>query len=292
MTFYDEAKPLYSCFHYRDNFYKVVKFKRSAFDEVSHIKDTPSENEKIGDRFLASLSRSRSAVLQYALSNDWDYFFTGTIDKSKHDRFDIASFLSRLSQFIRDKRKQYGTDLRYLFVPERHYDGAWHIHGLIAGLPDGCLSNFIRGVHPDRLVDGDYLNWDDYSNKFGFCSLGFVRDPVKVAFYMTKYITKDLAENVRGIGKHMYICSKGLRKAVKDGDIYFPNSFLDECVSRDFDFCSVGYVRIPWIDFVNHLDPDCGFIDKSAPVADPVDPMQFCQMVEYPDLEQLTFFDL
>ena len=59
-------------------------------------------------------------VLQYALCNPWDYFFTGTIDRTKFNRFDLATYQSRLSQFIRDKRKKYHSQIQFLLVPEHH----------------------------------------------------------------------------------------------------------------------------------------------------------------------------
>jgi len=294
MTFYEEAKPVYTCYHYRNDFYKIVKFKRSLYDGFpSVVKDEPTVNEKVGERFLASLSRSRSLVLQYALANEWDFFFTGTLDERKQNRFDIGSYVNRLSQFIRDCRKKYDADIKYLLVPERHQDGAWHVHGLLSGIPLAFLAAFIRGVHPDRLVDGDYLNWPDYQAKFGYCSLGHVKDPVKVAFYVSKYITKELAENVRGVGRHMYFASRGLKKAVKDGSAYAQSSALDKCVSRDYDFCEVGYCKLPWDFVVDHFDPDDPEEQgRGEAVENPAaDPRQYFEMVEY-DLDQLDFFDL
>lgn len=259
MTFYEEAKPVYSCYHYKDDFYKIVKFKRSNFDGIpSVVRDQPSENDKAGDRFLASLSRSRSSVLQYALSNEWDFFFTGTIDGSRHDRFNLDSFITRFTQFIRDLRKKHGCRLLYLLVPEKHQDGAWHVHGLLNGLPDGSTETFDRLAQAyldshgfpsrklSRLVEKGYLNWLDYADKFGHCSLGYIKDPVKVSFYISKYITKELGENIRGVGSHMYFASRGLRKAVKDGDAYFQSAALDDCLTHDYDFCATGHCRLPW----------------------------------------------
>lgn len=100
----------------------------------------------------------------------------------------------------------------YVLVPEKHQDGAWHLHGVIRGLPADAVSHFVRGVHPEKLVNGGFLNWDDYSSRFGYCSLGLVRDPVKVAFYLAKYITKDMGENIRRVGSHMYYASRGIKK--------------------------------------------------------------------------------
>lgn len=36
--------------------------------------------------------------------------------------------------------------MQYLLIPEHHEDGAWHVHGLLSGLPGGVL----RGVELDE----------------------------------------------------------------------------------------------------------------------------------------------
>lgn len=291
MTFYEEAKPVYSCYHYKDDFYKIVKFKRSNFDGVpSVVRDEPSVNDKAGDRFLASLSRSRSSVLQYALSNEWDFFFTGTIDGSRHNRFNLDSFITRFTQFIRDLRKKHGCKLLYLLVPEKHKDGAWHVHGLLSGLPEASVVPFVRGLHPEKLVVGGFLNWTDYADKFGFCSLGRIQDPVKVSFYISKYITKELGENIRGVGSHLYFASRGLRKAVKDGDVYYQSSALDDCLTRDYDFCATGHCRLPWYFVAELFEVDLEGEGRGAPPSEYLsDPITVSTEWLY---EQMNIFDL
>lgn len=102
------------------------------------------------------------------MCNSWEYFFTGTLNPEWHDRHNLDRFRSAFAQWIRDQRKKYRSNIRYVFVAERHKDGAWHLHGLLSGIPQDRLSRFVPGIHPRRLVDGDYLNWGDYAKKFGF----------------------------------------------------------------------------------------------------------------------------
>lgn len=260
---YEQIKPLYSFYLYRDGFCKVVKFKRSP---SSSPKLGKSKNEKEGDRFLSSLSRARSSVLSYALSNPWDWFFTGTISPAKMDRFDITKFSSRLSQWIRDERKRTGSDIKYLLVPERHRDGAWHCHGLLSGLPFQDVTAFVPGVHPDKLCKGHYKNWSSYERKFGYCSLGQIQDPVKVAFYITKYITKELGEQAGPSGRNLYFHSKGLQTKEHYGDWYTYNKSYEDYLSHDYDFCSLGYGRISW-------DTACDLYEGPAPLEKPVPKM-------------------
>lgn len=139
-------------------------------------------------------------------------------------------------------------------VVERHKDGAWHLHGLLRGLPDQSVVPFQLGIHPEKLVKGGFLNWTDYGEKFGFCSLGKIRDPIKVAFYIAKYITKELGDNIRGRGSHMYFVSRGLKKAEHYGDCYYHSQQLDNFLSYDYDFCRVGYGNLPWEFACEHFD--------------------------------------
>ena len=95
---------------------------------------------------------------------------------------------------------------------------------------------------PQRLVDGGFLNWPDYMTTFGFCSLAPIKDAIATAYYITKYISKDLSRRQSDLGKHLYFHSRPLRKAVKASDVYLYNRPLDELCINDYDFCKTGMV--------------------------------------------------
>ena len=137
--------------------------------------------------------------------------------------------------------KKYQSQIQYLLVPEQHKDGAWHIHGLISGLPEDVISPFAPPA-PQRLVDGGFLNWPDYMTTFGLCSLAPIRDAIATAYYITKYISKDLSRRQSDLGKHLYFHSRPLRKAFKASDVYLYNRPLDELCINDYDFCKTGMV--------------------------------------------------
>jgi hypothetical protein len=224
--------------------FKVVAFKRKRGDSVSlgYDREEARNEEKLDNNF----SRARSMVLQYALCNPWQYFFTGTIDPARFDRLDIDSYMSRLSQFVRDRRKAYGVKFDVLIVPEKHKDGHYHCHGLINGLPASAVRPF-RPPEPYKLIEGGFLNWEDYQEKFGFCSLAVIRDPVATAYYVSKYIGKDLNQRSSELGKHLYFHSRPLKKAEPVSDIYAYNKQLEDYCINDYDFCKVGMVEgAPW----------------------------------------------
>lgn len=249
------VSPAYTIHQYRDDMFKVVAFKGNRDPDVMYVRDR--EEQQHNDAKLDSnFSRARSMVLQYALCNPWQYFFTGTLDPGKWDRGSLDSFMVSFSQKIRDWRKVYGTTLSVLLVPEHHKDGAWHVHGLINNLPDYEVGRFIRldlssvglgWLFPVRLCDGDYFNWYDFCLEFGYCSLAPIRDPVATAFYITKYVSKDLSRRSGDLGKHLYFHSRPLRKAEKASDVYLYNQQLDAYCTEDHDFCKTGIVEgAPW----------------------------------------------
>lgn len=237
--------PLYTIHQYREDIYKVVCFKGNRDPDKVYVRDR-EEQQHNDCKLDSNFSRARSMVLQYALCNPWDYFFTGTLDRAKLDRYDLDTYAGKLMQFIRDKRKKYSAKFQVLLVPERHQDGAWHIHGLVRGLPESALCRFAPPA-PKHLIQDGFLNWPDYMEKFGFCSLAPIRDPIATAFYITKYVSKDLSRRAGDKGKHLYFHSRPLRHAEKASDVYLYNHALEDYCTEDHDFCKTGMVEdAPW----------------------------------------------
>lgn len=235
------VSPAYSIHEYRPDIYKVVAFKGRRDPDAVYVRD-PETQQHYDTKLDCNYSRARNMVLQYALCNQWDWFFTGTLDKTKYDRHDLDRYQKDLSQWIRDKRKVYGTQLSFLLIPEHHADGAWHIHGMISGLPEDKIRKF-RWPEPKELINSDFMNWPDYMNKFGFCSLGPICDPVGTAFYVVKYISKDISRRGGDLGKHLYFHSRPLRKAEKASDVYLYHEELDRLCINDYDFCKTGMIQ-------------------------------------------------
>ena len=99
--------------------------------ETKKIEGEYVHSEKLEE----SIIRTRSRIYELAICNEWDFFVTLTLDKSKYDRMDLKKYRKDLAQFIRDYNKKYKINIKYLLIPEMHKDGAWHMHGLIIGLP-------------------------------------------------------------------------------------------------------------------------------------------------------------
>lgn len=210
--------------------------------EIPNKKKNKSIIEKLSDdRLSESVSRSKRMIFEYAFCNHFDYFFTGTLDASKYDRYDLNTFHSDLTVWIRNLNRNHNCNIEYIFVPELHKDGAFHIHGLIAGIPDKMLKKFVIGDTMGKKIadkvkkNQDVYNWIPYQEKFGFCSLEDVVSLERIAKYITKYITKDLITAVEK-GKQSFWHSKGLEKAKviikgRVGEIPFKFDFINDYVS-------------------------------------------------------------
>jgi len=189
--------------------------QRSFIDRVVKRSDTPPDN-----RLLNNVRRSIRTVEELAICNPWEWWVTLTLDKKKMDRHDIAAYKKALAQWLRDMRKK-SPKLKYIFIPEQHKDGAWHMHGLIMGLEPERLRNdwkekfdkLPRYVY-DGLKEGKELYWwPEYLKKFGYCTIEPIRSRVACAKYCAKYMQKAIEGNAIQGGKALFIASQGLQRA-------------------------------------------------------------------------------
>lgn len=229
----------------------VVRRKGFRFEVLTNIdKETRLDfsspgrgSEKVKDfsenvKLKNNICRARNKILEYVLCNDFVFFVTLTLDPIKYDRANLKSFIKDLGKFINNYNYFKGTEIKYLFIPEQHEDGCWHMHGFIMGLPYDRLELFdLRGDKPlppyivKKLKNNELLyNFPEYERRFGYNIFEPIRNKKASVLYMCKYLTKNLSRNVTELGNHLYYCSKGLKKAeiVKEGQ------FLDSDFHFDF----------------------------------------------------------
>lgn len=77
-----------------------------------------------------SQRRARSKVRRLALANEFRWFVTLTLSPEQIDRYDGAEIVRRLGRWCDNMVRRHG--LRYILVPERHKDGAFHFHGFFS----------------------------------------------------------------------------------------------------------------------------------------------------------------
>lgn len=176
-------------------------------DEELEFNPFTQQYEKV-ERFVdtersqtVSNYRAKQKIYELARSNEWEYFLTLTFAK---DRYNFEVLTKRLSVWISNIKRDYAPDMKYIFVPELHKDGALHFHGIVSDI--GSLP-LVDSGHKDK--DGKIIyNIDCY--KMGFTTATKVTDSGRVASYLTKYITKDLMSYSKG--KKKYWASRNLKK--------------------------------------------------------------------------------
>lgn len=231
---------------YRENYYKITLhriIRRAGYEAVDGEPDRKGRKNTAGNegKVEASLSRTKSKIFELALCNDWEWFVTLTLNPENFDRTDLKAYKSKLSIFIKNYNRIHGTNIKYLLIPELHKDGInYHMHGLMMGLPIEHLHEFTEQERlPIKILielkrGNKVYNWEAYSKKFGFMTITKIRHLESVCKYITKYITKDLAETRIGLNDHLYYCSTGLKRAeiicqghlVKDLEEDYSNEYV------------------------------------------------------------------
>lgn len=158
-----------------------------------------------------AVSRAREKIYGYVIANDWEYWATQTFSPEKLDRYSLDDIVKTYGKKLRNLKARKYPDLRWLIVPEQHKDGAWHLHMLVAGVPREAIVYSGRNYY-----NGDYVrpiyNWVDTID-YGYNDYVYIGDcdvleRLKIAGYLSKYITKALAAD--RYNKKMYWCSRGL----------------------------------------------------------------------------------
>lgn len=178
------------------------------------------EKRAQGADMVRSRNRARAKLRRLALANGFTHFVTLTLDPAKIDRMDGKAITKALNTWLDNMVRRHG--LRYILVPERHKDGAFHFHGFMAGpglrLEDsGTLS--VPGQDKPRkprskaqraewLAQGARVVYNLPQWKLGFSTaLELSGDYHMAVAYVVKYVGKQ--ENERPLGR-WYFSGGGL----------------------------------------------------------------------------------
>lgn len=208
----------------------ILKAKRSFF---------PAKKRKISTVPRSdSLKRAKDRIFDYILCNEFDYFFTGTINPKKFNSKDPKAMLNYIQNWLKNLVRR--NNLKYVFVAEHHKSGAIHFHGLIKGdnlnLVDSGTKSYRgfkkpmedftavrKGLNPAYgQIIYNMKKW-----KFGFTTcIKTYGDPLNVAYYITKYITKDCKKI---FGKFFWHS-----RALKKPEIRYENIDYDSIHSKEY----------------------------------------------------------
>lgn len=219
-------EPKMYLYQYNDNDFRIVlckSVKNKGWELLSNSaskfpKDTNLSTFEEIQR--SSISRSRREIREIALCNNFEYFATLTINSNSCDRFSLDDCQEKLRKIIK-KIKRKNQDFIYLFITEKHKNGAFHFHGLVSGLDFYTNKN-------------GYLSNSDFDT-LGFNSFSRIKSKSKVSNYILKYITKDCVKNSKGT---IYISSRGLHHSIRteiplDTQVAFTYE-NDYCKIKDF----------------------------------------------------------
>lgn len=168
-------------------------------------KDDNYRSQKDIDRSIeCSRNRTINTVYSYALSNEFEWFYTFTFNPDKINSYDYSECTAALKSWLDYTRKHYAPQMKYIIVPELHKSGRIHFHGMFANVDSIPLTYSEKGSTSHTRV----YNLPTY--KYGFTTATVIKDSDRTCSYVLKYITKELCAVSKN--KKRYWCSKNLNK--------------------------------------------------------------------------------
>ena len=210
-------------YNYNNINFRIVYLKSSRDKGFEEIKDYIDFIGTAEDNFIlsnessrCSLSRTKRNIRELALCNNFTHFATLTIN-SHNNRYSLNKVQTKLKYLIHEHIRRKNKEFAYIFITEKHKDGAFHFHGLVKGLDFYTNAN---GYLSNKVFD-----------KLGFNSFSPIKNFEKCCNYITKYITKQCVKNSHN---QIYISSRGLKKAER-----YQISPIDIKWKFENDFCKI-----------------------------------------------------
>lgn len=199
---------------------KIVEYERAFITgspKQPRKKKSKMDTNKL-KKYEYSAIRAKTAIHDIVACNSFEYFVTLTIaPNGKIDRYNYDDCSKRLSKWLNNNLK------RYILVPEKHKDGAYHFH-LLADIPKEQLKHH----------KGTVFNVISY--KYGYSTAIKIRQnsEAKLANYIKKYITKDLMSSV-GANRRSYWASRNLKRPEKEYNVQLPENAQKVYMTDAFD---------------------------------------------------------
>lgn len=220
-----------------------------------------------GDDMLRSMRRARAKVRRLALANTFTWFVTLTLAPDQVDRYDPADIMRKVNRWADNMVRRHG--LRYVLVPERHKDGAFHFHGFFAGegvvaVDSGTIS--VPGHKPRRprseqqraewLAAGGHVVYNLPQWPYGYSTaLELYGSYANAVAYVCKYIGKQDGERPMG---RWYYSGGGLQEPHKEYAVLGYAELAEEFQGEAVEFQVPGSKML-----VVHHRADCGkTVDK------------------------------
>lgn len=149
-----------------------------------------------------SVKRAKQRIFDIVYLNKFDYFVTFTFNPDVVDSFDAQCCLKLVqSYFKRMKARKCNKYMKYIYIAEYHKSGRIHIHALVSD----CNLELVKSDVSSKVYN--ISSWEyGYSTAIRINT----QSQIKLAFYITKYITKD----TKKIFNKYYNSSKNLEREV------------------------------------------------------------------------------
>lgn len=186
-----------------------------------------SEDNKNKER---AIRRAKSSIRDYVKTNvDLNYFVTYTLDPKIMDRYDSIAIYSRVRDWLSNRVRRNG--FKYILVPERHKDGAWHFHGFVnVPLEWNYGYSVCRCIPPIGVISSP--------GEVSVSSIGSSAPPISVNSSSRdkciNYVVSYVKKNMEKFNGRYYLHSKNLDKP---GKIYGNVNFQDikNCYCMDIE---------------------------------------------------------
>jgi len=189
---------------------KILEYKKGVYIEPPTCKSHNLVNCGVcfprkahGEILDSSIIRTKTTITDYVLTNEFEYFCTFTFDPKKVDSMNIEFSKDKMSKWLNNQRRD-SPDLGYLIIAEKHKSGAIHFHAL--------LKHYNAPLHFSGVFQKGRKVLNIQKWKYGFSTAIAIDNNEAVAYYIQKYITKDM---LKISNKKRYWCSRNLKKPTK-----------------------------------------------------------------------------
>lgn len=211
----------------------------------------------------AKVSRNRAInqFFDYVRCNQWDYFVTITINRNSCDAYDYKKVSKKLSNALDYMRKR-TINMKYLIIAEKHDNGAFHFHGLMANIEPIVVET--------DLYDRKGRKIYNLKTRIGFTTLTKIEyneiideSNLRAAFYASKYTSKCLS-NIDIDGNHRHYWSsrnlnkpKVFHKYISQDILRTKRKFIYEQTAHKHTYLKTGMgdyeIRVNIFDYYNYF---------------------------------------
>lgn len=187
----------------------------------------------------SSLMRSKTAITDITLANEFDLFCTFTFDPKKVDSFNVDITKKVMSKWLNNVRRN-SPDLKYLIVAEKHKSGRIHFHAL--------FKNYLGSLTDSKRKKNNRTLWNIDAYRVGYSTAVKIDNIAKVSNYVQKYITKDM---LKFGNKKRYWASRNLIRPIKTYNVLVEDEVHSRPLFIESEFKSE-YYKIYSIRNVKH----------------------------------------